>query len=207
MSRRIALIDSGVNAAHPHLREGVRVELGPKVSSSGELLPASQQRDVIGHGTAAAAAVADLCPDAELYSVQVFEDRSSCPFEHLMLALDQALEWRPEILNLSLGTTRRDFADGWTSFLARAAEQGTQVVSPAAWQGLPSFPGSLDGATGVLMDARLERHKPELRENGTHRCWYASPYPRELPGLPRDSNLVGVSMACANVTGFLASGT
>lgn len=204
-TRRIALIDSGVNAAHSHVREELDLELGPKLSPTGELLSPSEQRDVLGHGTAAAAAIGDLAPGATLYSVQVFDDRPTCPFEHLIAALEHVLEWEPELINLSLGTTRREWSESLTAFLAVAAERGVQVISPAAWEGLPSFPGSLPNATGVLMDARLDRAKPELRETTGHRFWYASPYPRELPGLPRDANLVGVSMASANLTGYLAS--
>jgi hypothetical protein len=32
----------------------------------------------------------------------------------------------------------------------------------------------------------------------------ASPYPRPIPGVPRERNLSGVSFAVANVTGFIA---
>ena len=32
----------------------------------------------------------------------------------------------------------------------------------------------------------------------------ASPFPRPIPGVPRERNLAGVSFAVANVTGFLA---
>ena len=38
--------------------------------------------------------------------------------------------------------------------------------------------------------------------------WYkAAPFPRPIPGVPREKNLSGVSFAVANVTGFLARAT
>ncbi len=62
-----------------------------------------------------------------------------------------------------------------------------------------------DKAAPVDLHAGLERGAPELRPSGSTELWYASPHPRDLPNLPRAANLAGVSMACANLTGFLAS--
>src|SRR6185436_13290106 len=102
---------------------------------------------------------------------------------------------------LSLGTTderwRRDLERLGAAFRSR----GITVVSPAVQQGLPSLPGCLADYAGVMVDARLAREAPELRPDGARSLWFASPYPRDLPGLPRGHNLSGISLAAANVTG------
>ena len=61
------------------------------------------------------------------------------------------------------------------------------------------LPGSLDGAIAVA---------PEDCPRDTFRyrqgVFYASPYPRPIPGVPPERNLQGASFAVANMTGFAA---
>lgn len=201
---RIALIDSGVNTSHPHIRAAGTVVIGPSVDASGVWGTPKEQTDVLGHGTAVAAAILDLAPGAEIVSIQVFRDEPTCPFEHVLAALERALECEPQLVNLSVGTTRREWAAPLGELVRRAQEAGVTIVAPATAGGLPSLPGCLAGVTGAMMDANVPRECPELRTSGSSRLWYASPYPRDLEGLPRASNLAGVSMAAANLTGYLA---
>lgn len=204
MSVRVALIDSGVNANHPHLTETGRVVVGPAIDAEGQLTDGAAGADVLGHGTAAGAAILHLAPTAELVSIQIFKEIPACPFEHVLAALDFAIREGFQLVNLSLGTTRHDWVGALEERIGRAQQSGTAIVAPATFQGLPSFPGSLAGVHGVLMNARLEREAPTRQSHGERDYWYASPYPRELPNLPRESNLVGVSMSAANLTGWLA---
>ena len=205
MSVRVVLIDSGVNVTHPHIRELGEVHAAYAVDASGELTEGLEQADTLGHGTAAAAAILDLAPGTELHSIQVFRDQPVCPFQVVIQALERALDLEPELINLSLGTTQQSWRGELEDPITRAVSAGVAILSPAAHGGLPSLPGCLPGVTGVLMDADLERGAPELRVSGSTELWYASPHPRDLPNLPRTANLAGVSMACANLTGHLAS--
>lgn len=202
---RVVLIDSGVNVTHPHIRELGEVHAAYAVDASGELTEGLEQADTLGHGTAAAAAILDLAPGTELHSIQVFRDQPVCPFQVVIQALERALDLEPELINLSLGTTQQSWRGELEDPITRAVSAGVAILSPAAHGGLPSLPGCLPGVTGVLMDADLERGAPELRVSGSTELWYASPHPRDLPNLPRTANLAGVSMACANLTGHLAS--
>jgi len=207
VSVRVVLIDSGVNVTHPHIRELGEVHAAYAVDASGELTEGLEQQDTLGHGTAAAAAILDLAPGTELHSIQVFRDQPVCPFAVVIEALERALDLNPELINLSLGTTQQAWRGELEDPITRARSAGVTILSPAAHGGLPSLPGCLPGVTGVLMDAGLERGAPELRPSGSTELWYASPHPRDLPNLPRAANLAGVSMACANLTGHLASQT
>ena len=62
------------------------------------------------------------------------------------------------------------------------------------------LPGSIEGVASVVANSNLERDELEIDELG----FVAAPYPRPIPGVPRDRNLSGVSFAVANVSGFLA---
>lgn len=204
MSLRVALIDSGLHASHPHLRDLVGSCSSWELSEDGEFVEASANNDALGHGTAAAAAIVGFAPGVELISLRIFKDAPSCPFADVLGAIDFAVERGANLINLSLGTTDVARSAELRSRVDDCVERGVPLVSPATWRGLPSYPGALAGCTGVMMDAGLAREAPELRASGERSYWFASPYPRDLPGLPRDANLVGVSMACANLSGFLA---
>lgn len=198
---RVALIDSGIHARHPHLA-GARVVAGPTWRRG--RASAEEPLDLHGHGTAIAAAIHELAPQAELYVLRVFPEELRASFTDVLLALEHALGCGARLVNLSLGTTDERWRPALEALGGRAAAAGIQVVSPRSLGGTASLPGSLPGFVGVEADARLERAHPEQRLVGAERIWFASPYPRDLPGLARERNLQGASFAAANLCGFLA---
>jgi subtilisin family serine protease len=66
---RIAVIDSGVHAQHPHVNG---------VAGGVAIMPDGREEtdyiDRLGHGTAVTAAIREKAPDAEIYAVKVFHD-------------------------------------------------------------------------------------------------------------------------------------
>jgi len=182
---KIAIIDSGIHAGHPHVG---RVAGSVHMTAAGW---GGDPVDRLGHGTAVAAAIREKMPRADLFAVKVFERRLSTN----ILALVRALQWcRDEgmdFVNLSLGTPNPDHRDA----LAEAMGAGMTVVSAGHM-----LPGSLDGVVGVLSDESCPRDAYYYRGG----LFYASPFPRPKPGVPRSDNLQGVSFAVANMTGLAA---
>ena len=64
---RIAVVDSGVHADHPHVR-GVAGGVG--IREDGTLHDDFVDR--LGHGTAVAAAIREKAPDADILAIKVF---------------------------------------------------------------------------------------------------------------------------------------
>ena len=195
----IAVIDSGVNAEHPHVgmvAGGVRIDLAGDVS--GDFV------DRIGHGTAVLAAIQEKAPGAELYAVRVFEDRLRTSVRALVAAIDWAAERRVRLVNLSLGTVREEHAEMLDAAVGRLAAVGGVVVAAAEADGQRWWPGSLPSAVGVVMDEDCPRGCVEVRGGaGGDGVVAAAPYPRPIPGVPVERNLNGISFAVANVTGML----
>jgi subtilisin family serine protease len=195
---RVAVVDSGIAAGHPHVGEVAEgVSLVPGVDDT---------LDRIGHGTAVAAAIREKAPGAELVPVKVFE----CALKTDGLTLAKAIRWAAEhecrIINLSLGTANTEHAALLESAVAFAIEQGALVVAAYESGGTRWLPGSLDSVIGVVGSAALGRErlvlKPGAAKGGLRLG--ASIYPRPIPGVPRERNLHGISFAVANVTGMLA---
>ena len=197
---RIAVVDSGVHAAHSHVGG---VAGGVAIGSDGT--EADDYVDRLGHGTAVTAAIREKAPGAELFSVKVFGDRLATRCAALVRAIEWAAERRARLVNLSLGTSNPAHEARLAAAVARAAERGALVVSARRSDGVRWLPGSIAGTIGVLLDWSCPRHA--MRVGTDHRgapAFLASGFPRPIPGVSPARNLGGISFAVANVTGVLA---
>jgi len=198
---RVAVIDSGVNVPHPHLP---RVVGGLALDAHGR--EHDDYLDVLGHGTAVAAAIHEKAPDAELFIIKVFDTRLATSVPALVRAIDLAAAGGARIINLSLGTPNRIRRAQLEAAVARTVEHGAILVSAEEHEGAAWLPGSLAGVVGVVVDAGQPRERVTVRTlEAGRRVLVASPYARPIPGVPLDRNLNGVSFAVANASGVLAS--
>lgn len=199
MDVSVAVVDSGVNVPHPHLprvQGGVGIDLQGR--DTGEFV------DRLGHGTAAAAAIHEKAPEAEIWVVKVFDEALATTVPALVRAIDWASERSCRLVNLSLGTVHAFREPELAPAIERALEHGTIVVSAFEHEGLRWYPGSMEGAVGVVADAAQPRDRVSVSEVDGRPVVRASPYPRPIPGIPPERNFHGISFAVANVTGVLA---
>jgi subtilisin family serine protease len=96
--------------------------------------------DQAGHGTACAGIISSVAPDAELYSVKVLGPNASGSGEMFLVGLDYAIKQKFQVINLSLGTTKRDFFGPLHDLLDRAYHAGCIVVAAANNLPYPSYP-------------------------------------------------------------------
>ena len=110
---RVAVIDSGVDAHHPRLGGCVDIDGGVAVRVAADgavaLVPGAHA-DAFGHGTACAGIVHELAPEASVTSVQVLGPTLTGRAAAFLAGLEWAVEQRFDVVNLSLGTTRRNVA-------------------------------------------------------------------------------------------------
>jgi subtilisin family serine protease len=204
--RRIVVIDSGVDPQHPLVRgRALCVDggtFGPAGCTAGTAL-----EDQLGHGTAVAATILQFAagPESgvELVSVRIFERHPICDFEAVLPALRHALSLSPGLVNLSLGTTSLRHRTALEQCLALAAPQGTRIVAPATYGGLPCDPGMLAGIEAVVADPNVLPMLPELRPHAGRLLWFASPLPPKDPDGVRRLVARGDSLAVAAVSGCL----
>lgn len=184
---KIAIIDSGIHEGHPHVG---RVAGAVHITASGR---GEDPCDRLGHGTAVAGAIREKAPDADLFAVKVFDRRLSANIGAIVRALEWCREAGMDLINLSLGTANPEH-EPW---LEQAVRGNGQVVSAAGM-----LPGRLAGVIAVAPDESCPRDSFYERDG----VYYASPYPRPIPGVPVERNLAGASFAVANMTGLIARG-
>jgi subtilisin family serine protease len=197
---RIGIIDSGVNPNHPHV---AGVAGGVWIQESGN---SNDYIDYLGHGTAVAAAIREKAPSAEIYAVKVFDRSLSTTGSVLLRALDWCLDHETQFINLSLGTLNEEYRQPFLDRIHRAERAGIRIVSAYEAKGRSTLPGCLPGVIGVVLAPECPRSEVVKTMRNGHIVRGASGFPRDLPGVPRERNLQGISFAVANVTGLLAAG-
>ena len=196
---RIAIIDSGVHARHPHVNG---VAGGVAIDADGRVHDDFVDR--LGHGTAVTAAIRDLAPAAELFAVKIFDRQLSTRIESLVAAIEWAAQNGMHVANLSLGTSRREHGTALTAAVDLATAAGALIVAARDDEGVPYLPGSLPGVVPVQVDWTCARHDWRVVSIDGVSVLRASGLPREIPVVPPSRNLHGVSFAVANATGHLA---
>ena len=140
---RVAVIDSGIEADHPALDGQVDAEGGIalRVGADDEVLETpGPHGDAFGHGTACAGIIHRLAPEASLTSVRVLDERLSGKTQVFLRGLTWAIEQGFDVINLSLGTNRRDWALAFHDACDLAYFNGCFVVTAANNMPRPSFP-------------------------------------------------------------------
>lgn len=197
---RVAIVDSGIAAHHPHVGT---VHGGIRIGRDGR--EDNDWADRIGHGTAVAAVIREKAPEAELLAIRVFEQELATTADALALAIRRAADLGARLINLSLGTPNPARADLLADAVHYAVARDALVISASDLEETPWFPGSLDGVMGVRLDWTIPRNTIQIHRDAEGREQAAaSGYPRPIPGVDPARNLKGISFAVANVTGVLA---
>ena len=197
---RIAVIDSGVHAKHPHVN-GVAggVAITPDGREENDFV------DRLGHGTAVTAVIREKAPDAAIFAVKIFHDSLATRIQPLLRAIDWSVENRMHVINLSLGTSNQEHEPALLAALDRTRARGILLVAAFEDSGVRWLPGALPGAVPVTLDWDCPRDQYRTSTLADGRTLYhASGYPRPIPNLAPERNLKGISFAVANVTGLLA---
>ncbi len=194
---RIGIIDSGVNPNHPHVGNIVG---GATITPDG---PDEIYIDHIGHGTAVAGLIHLSAPEAQLVAVRVFEGKLATTIHTVLAAIDWCANNQIDLINLSLGTINPNHKHLFEAAIRRSRAANSIIVSAADMDGNPGLPGSLPGVIGVLADPELPDDRFDVADYHGKRVFSAPPYPRPIPGVPRERNLRGISFAVAHITGWI----
>jgi subtilisin len=146
---RVCVLDSGVEADHPGvgpLAGSFAVETGP----DGEpRVVADSGGDTCGHGTACAGLVRRLAPACELVSVRVLGGNFSGSGDALLAGLRWAVREGFDVINMSLSTTRKSFADGLRQLADEAYFGGALLVAAAHNSPVESYPWRFSSVISV----------------------------------------------------------
>ena len=145
---RVCILDSGIEAGHPLVGD---VQGAVAVTIEGDDVRIEQDRsgDVCGHGTACAGIVRSLAPGCELYSVRVLGAGYTGSGTALLEGLRWAVEQEFDVLNMSLSTTKRQFAGVLHELADSAYFRRTMLVASAHNMPVESYPWRFSSVISV----------------------------------------------------------
>jgi subtilisin family serine protease len=149
---RVAVIDSGVEADHPALEGCVDADAGIEITvdEAGNTLDnPGRHADAFGHGTAVAGIIHSIAPEARITSVKVLGAGLSGKAAAFLRGVGWAIEQGFDIMNLSLGTSRRDWALPFYEVCDQAYFRNCLMVTAANNVSRPSFPSLYGAVTSV----------------------------------------------------------
>ena len=161
----VCILDSGVDGAHP-LVGGLASSVAVTLEGEETHIRPDEVGDVCGHGTACAGIVRSLAPGCRLHSVRVLGAGNTGTGELIVGGLRHAVEQGFHIVNLSLSTTKRRFAELLHELAEEAYFKGTVLVASAHNMPVESYPWRFSSVISV----------------GSHETpdpftWYANPSP------------------------------
>lgn len=162
---RVAVVDSGIDAGHPLVGavDGyVAFEADPR-SGDGVRLVEGPHEDLVGHGTACAAIIRSIAPDAHLHSVRVLGANAKGTGARLVAGIRWAVRAGMHVVNLSLSSR----SEAWRGPLHEVAEtarsSGCLLVCAANNLPGPTYPAEF--ASVVSVAARPGRDPWDLAAN------------------------------------------
>jgi subtilisin len=146
---RVCILDSGVEQGHPMVGElagSVAVEVGEDDEIS---VVDDAEGDLCGHGTACAGIVRSLAPDCELFSVRVLGAGFTGSGSALLGGLRWAVEQGFHVINMSLSTTKSQFAGLLHEVADRAYFKRAVLVASAHNMPVESYPWRFSSVISV----------------------------------------------------------
>jgi subtilisin len=146
---RVCILDSGVEPSHPLVGDLAGSVAVVKTETGETTVTDDVEGDLCGHGTACAGIVRALAPKAEIFSVRVLGAGFKGSGPVLLGGLRWAIEQGFDVINMSLSTTRRQFAELLHELADSAYFRRTVLVASAHNMPVESYPWRFSSVISV----------------------------------------------------------
>ncbi len=146
---RVCILDSGIEAGHPQVGK-VEGAVAFRRDEDEEIERLDDtEGDLCGHGTACAGIVRSLAPECSLYSARVLGAGFKGSGPILLEGLRWAVEEGFDVINMSLSTTKRQFAELLHELADKAYFNNTVLVASAHNMPVESYPWRFSSVISV----------------------------------------------------------
>jgi subtilisin len=146
---RVCILDSGVEAGHPRVGEVEGAVAFHRGEEDEVEVEDDTEGDLCGHGTACAGIVRSIAPDCSLISARVLGAGFKGSGPVLLAGLRWAVEQGFDVINMSLSTTKRQFAGLLHELADSAYFRRTVLVASAHNMPVESYPWRFSSVISV----------------------------------------------------------
>jgi len=200
---RIVIIDSGIDTRKSNLSKFVKESIGFQVNTDGCIVEDMSMKARHQHGTVISMVIRHICKDVEFISMNILDEELATDGRILIHALKKAISYKPDIINLSLGTTKQEYKEVLEDITNEAEENNIIIVAATNNRGYTSYPACIKGVVGVK-GAKTDSIAKFGYMNG---FFYAPVGATCIEGIDEIDGaecIKGTSMAAAYITGHLA---
>lgn len=196
------MIDSGIDIEKSGLKQYVKKSTGFFINDEGYIRESDELKVRHMHGTAVAMVIKHICNNVEFISVNILDEMLSTDGRVLICALEEVISYSPDIIHMSLGTTRWRYRFALQKLVKSAARDGIVLVAAANNEGLKCYPANLKHVIGVKA-ANINDCRAYFYRDG----FFHAPY--HMHGIPGAEmagvyNCRGTSISTAFMTGNIA---
>lgn len=203
---RVAVVDSGIDATHPqvgHVDRYVSVDLDDR-TETGVVFNEGRHDDLYGHGTACAAIIRALAPEAELVSVRVLGSNLKGSAGAFAYGVEWCIEQGIDVINLSMSTASERWAEMFWELVDLANFRRVMLVSAMNNERKRTIPSELAGVFSVACAPGTDRERIWCNPDGPAE-WGAAGIDVDVAWLGGSSiRATGNSFAAPVVAGHLA---
>lgn len=198
---RIVVIDSGIDKNKYNLQEFVKKSIGLRIDSCGKIKFTNDPIIENKHGTLIAACIKHINNNVEFIDINILDSDLSCNGDLLIEALKYSKEFKPNIINLSLGTTSKFYGLKMRKIIKQIIKKGTIVISACENNNKICYPAFLKGVIAVKGNENCSLYNYKYSE----KFYYTyNRLPRTLCLNDNDKKFIGNSIACSYITGQLS---
>jgi subtilisin family serine protease len=146
---RVCVLDSGIEFGHPAVGEIAGAVAISVDEDDNPVAEPDDEGDLCGHGTACAGVIRALAPDVELYSVRVLGAGFTGTGKVLLAGLRWAVDQGFDVVNMSLSTTKRQWAEMLRDIADAAYFKRTVLVASAHNMPVESYPWRFSSVISV----------------------------------------------------------
>lgn len=202
----IVVIDSGIETTVSDLCNYVIKSTGYSVNSEGFISELTDIKPNGIHGTSVALIIRDICRNVELSSINILNERLSTDSRIMIYAMNEALKLEPDIIHMSLGTTKWKYRSYIKRIIEMAIKKNIIVVAACNNFGYRSYPACIKGVVGVKFEK--SSHYSKYHFNKKKGYYYAPFSMLDIEGeneLLNSCRMKGTSVAAAYITGHIAN--
>ncbi|MGN7762108.1 S8 family serine peptidase [Paenibacillus sp. 22594] len=199
----ISIIDSGIDVSKLALNCYVATSFNYWIDEKGHVDFKCAANCSNDHGTIIAIAIRHIHESVRFNSHNILDKDLKSDGRILISALKHAIEENPDIIHMSLGTSKLKYYLPLKILIRRACKKGIIIVSAASNTGKISFPSNFKDVVSVKGDGDINCNQYDFREG----YFIASNNVMDIPNIKyidNYENYRGTSMAAAYITGQIA---